>query len=86
MSEKTLLTFNTLAKDVKISWLIVNSCLIQQFPNWFIETSLFTEKKLEISFKISKKFYRKSEVEKLKDNFWYSVSIQKENLQTEELV
>ena len=69
MSEKTLLTSNTLAKDVKIWWLIDNSCLIQQFPNGFIETSLFTEKKLEISFKISKKFYRKSEVEKLKDNF-----------------
>ena len=69
MFEKTLLTCNTLAKDVKISWLIDNSCLIQQFPNGFIETSLFTEKKLEISFKISKKFYRKSEVEKLKDDF-----------------
>ena len=34
MSEKILLTSNPLSKDVKVSWLIGNSWLIQESPGW----------------------------------------------------
>ena len=48
MSKKTRLTSNPLSKDVKISWVIDNSWLIQESPgwkpDWFLEMSLLTEK------------------------------------------
>ena len=34
MSKKTLLTPNPLSKDVKISWVIDNSWLMQESPGW----------------------------------------------------
>ena len=46
MSKKTLLTFNPLSKDAKISWVIDNSWLIQESPgwkpNWFLEMNLIS--------------------------------------------
>ena len=48
MSKKTLLTSNPLSKDVKISWLIDNSWLMQESPgwklDWFLERRLLAEK------------------------------------------
>ena len=48
MSKKTLLISNPLSEDVKISWVIDNSWLIQEFPgwkpDWLLETSLLAEK------------------------------------------
>ena len=48
MSKKTLLTSNPLSKDVKISWVIDNSWLMQESlgwkPDWFFEMSLLAEK------------------------------------------
>lgn len=45
MSKKTLLTLNSLLKDVKILWLIDNSWQIQESlgwkPNWFLEIQIF---------------------------------------------
>ena len=34
MSKKTLLTYNPLSKNVKILWIIDNSWLIQESPDW----------------------------------------------------
>ena len=57
MSKKTLLTSNTLSKDVKILWVIDNSWLIQespgQKPDGLLEMSLLAEKQLNISLKIN---------------------------------
>ena len=48
MYKKTLLISNDYQKDVKISWVIDNSWLIQKSPGWklayFVETSLLVEK------------------------------------------
>ena len=48
MSKKILLTSNPLSKDVKISWIIDNSWLIQESLGWkpdqFLEMSLLVEK------------------------------------------
>ena len=48
MSKKTFVTSNPLSEDVKISWVIFNSWLIQELPgwkpDWFLELSLLEEK------------------------------------------
>ena len=48
MSKKTLLTSNPLSQDVKISWVIDNSWLLQESSgwksDWFLEMSLLAEK------------------------------------------
>ena len=48
MSKKTLLTSNSLSKDIKISWVIDNSWVIQGppgwKPDWFLEMKLLAEK------------------------------------------
>ena len=48
MSKETVLTSNPLSKDVKISWVIDSSWLIQESPgwkpNWLVEMSLLAEK------------------------------------------
>ena len=48
MSKKTLGTSNPLLKDVKISWVIDSSWLMQESPGWkpdcFLEMSLLAEK------------------------------------------
>ena len=48
MSKKTLLTSNSLSQDVKISWVIDNSWLLQESSgwksDWFLEMSLLAEK------------------------------------------
>ena len=52
MSRKALLTFNPPTKDIKISWVIDNSWLIQESPgwrpDWILEMSLLAEKQINI--------------------------------------
>ena len=52
MSRKALLTSNPSSKDIKISWVIDNSWLIQESPgwrpDWILEMSLLAEKQINI--------------------------------------
>ena len=57
MSKETLLTSDPLSKDVKISWVIDNSWLMQESPgwkpDWFLQMTLLAEKLINISLKIT---------------------------------